>query len=93
MTKFHVDKRSEITNVPFVVAGEFTIGKVTAQADNESSKVKVKVRVDIHGVFNVSSASLVEKCSSSEAVRALPVSSLGKSYGRDFPNRLVTHIR
>ncbi len=31
------------------------------QANGESSKVKVKVRVNIHGVFNVSSASMVEK--------------------------------
>lgn len=36
------------------------IQKVVSQASGESSKVKVKVRVNIHGVFSVSSASLVE---------------------------------
>lgn len=40
------------------------IQKVVPQASGESSKVKVKVRVNIHGIFSVSSASLVEvqKC-------------------------------
>uniref|UniRef100_A0A4W3J0E6 Heat shock protein 4a n=1 Tax=Callorhinchus milii TaxID=7868 RepID=A0A4W3J0E6_CALMI len=37
------------------------------QADGLSSKVKVKVRVNIHGIFNVSSASLVEVQKSEEA--------------------------
>ncbi|XP_078067223.1 heat shock 70 kDa protein 4L isoform X2 [Mustelus asterias] len=41
--------------------GRFTIQNVTPQNDGESSKVKVKVRVNIHGIFNVSSASLIEK--------------------------------
>lgn len=38
------------------------------QASGESSKVKVKVRVNIHGIFSVSSASLVEvmKCEEGE---------------------------
>ena len=36
------------------------IQKVVPQASGESSKVKVKVRVNIHGIFSVSSASLVE---------------------------------
>ncbi|XP_069781347.1 heat shock 70 kDa protein 4L-like isoform X1 [Narcine bancroftii] len=40
--------------------GRFTIQNVTPQND-ENSKVKVKVRVNIHGIFNVSSASLIEK--------------------------------
>ena len=39
------------------------------QANGESSKVKVKVRVNIHGMFNVSSASMVEK---QEAVEEEP---------------------
>lgn len=34
---------------------------MTPQNDGECSKVKVKVRVNIHGIFNVSSASLIEK--------------------------------
>lgn len=36
------------------------IQKVVPQATGESSKVKVKVRMNIHGIFSVSSASLVE---------------------------------
>lgn len=41
--------------------GRFTVQNVTPQNDGECSKVKVKVRVNIHGIFNVSSASLIEK--------------------------------
>ncbi|XP_018421128.1 PREDICTED: heat shock 70 kDa protein 4 [Nanorana parkeri] len=40
--------------------GQFHVQKVTPQADGSSSKVKVKVRVNVHGIFSVSSASLVE---------------------------------
>lgn len=36
------------------------IQKVVPQVTGESSKVKVKVRMNIHGIFSVSSASLVE---------------------------------
>ncbi|XP_078395790.1 heat shock 70 kDa protein 4L [Cetorhinus maximus] len=41
--------------------GRFTIQNVVPQNDGESSKIKVKVRVNIHSIFNVSSASLIEK--------------------------------
>ncbi|XP_037603755.1 heat shock 70 kDa protein 4a [Sebastes umbrosus] len=40
--------------------GQFLIQNVVPQASGESAKVKVKVRVNIHGMFSVSSASLVE---------------------------------
>ncbi|XP_053319301.1 heat shock 70 kDa protein 4 [Spea bombifrons] len=40
--------------------GQFHVQKVIPQADGSSSKVKVKVRVNVHGIFSVSSASLVE---------------------------------
>uniref|UniRef100_A0A673J8P5 Heat shock 70 kDa protein 4-like n=1 Tax=Sinocyclocheilus rhinocerous TaxID=307959 RepID=A0A673J8P5_9TELE len=46
--------------------GQFTIQKVVPQPSGESSKVKVKVRVNVHGVFSVSSASLVEVVKSAE---------------------------
>lgn len=46
--------------------GQFLIQKVVPQATGESSKVKVKVRVNIHGIFSVSSASLVEVLKSDE---------------------------
>ncbi|TTX06327.1 Heat shock 70 kDa protein 4 [Bagarius yarrelli] len=45
---------------PDPIIGQFTVQKVCPQASGECSKVKVKVRVNIHGVFSVSSASLVE---------------------------------
>lgn len=41
--------------------GCFSIQNVAPQPDGESSKVKVKVRVNIHGIFSVSGASLIEK--------------------------------
>lgn len=43
------------------------IQKVVPQATGESSKVKVKVRMNIHGIFSVSSASLVEVLKSEES--------------------------
>lgn len=46
--------------------GQFLIKNVTAQQCGDSSKVKVKVRVNIHGVFSVSGASLVEVVKSVE---------------------------
>ncbi|NXD25499.1 HSP74 protein, partial [Spelaeornis formosus] len=45
----------------------FLVQKVTPQTDGSSSKVKVKVRVNIHGIFSVSSASLVEVHKSDES--------------------------
>ncbi|XP_010895430.1 heat shock 70 kDa protein 4b isoform X2 [Esox lucius] len=45
---------------PDPTIGQFVIQKVVPQASGESSKVKVKVRINIHGIFSVSSASLVE---------------------------------
>ena len=45
----------------FIFSGAFTINNVQPQANGESSKVKVKVRVNNHGVFNIQSASMVEK--------------------------------
>nr|XP_061792694.1 heat shock 70 kDa protein 4-like isoform X2 [Nerophis lumbriciformis] len=51
---------------PDPTIGKFLIQKVVPQASGESSKVKVKVRVNIHGIFSVSSASLVEVIKSDE---------------------------
>ena len=39
----------------------FTIQNVFPQSDGDSSKVKVKVRINIHGIFSVASASVIEK--------------------------------
>ena len=44
---------------PFI--GRFEIGEVKPLPDGANQKVKVKVRVNLNGVFTVSSASLVEK--------------------------------
>ncbi|XP_007576232.1 heat shock 70 kDa protein 4L [Poecilia formosa] len=41
--------------------GCFSVQNVVPQPDGGSSKVKVKVRVNIHGILSVSSASLIEK--------------------------------
>ncbi|XP_052393228.1 heat shock 70 kDa protein 4a [Carassius gibelio] len=51
---------------PDPTIGQFNIQKVVPQPSGESSKVKVKVRVNVHGVFSVSSASLVEVVKSAE---------------------------
>ncbi|KAL6053180.1 hypothetical protein STEG23_025356 [Scotinomys teguina] len=51
---------------PDPAIAQFSVQKVTPQADGSSSKVKVKVRVNIHGIFSVSSASLVEVHKSEE---------------------------
>ena len=45
----------------FAFTGRFVVNGVQPQASGENSKVKVKVRVNIHGIFNISSASMVEK--------------------------------
>lgn len=49
-----------------VPTGQFLIQNVVPQASGESAKVKVKVRVNVHGVFSVSSASLVEVMKTAE---------------------------
>lgn len=46
--------------------GKFSIQNVVPQATGENSKVKVKVRVDKHGIFNVAGATLVEKIEQKE---------------------------
>ena len=40
--------------------GQFLIQNVVPQASGESAKVKVKVRFNVHGVFSITSASLIE---------------------------------
>ncbi|XP_031436250.2 heat shock 70 kDa protein 4L, partial [Clupea harengus] len=46
---------------PDVRIGRFMVQCVVPQADGESSRVKVKVRVNVHGIFGVSSAALIER--------------------------------
>uniref|UniRef100_A0A3Q0RTA7 Heat shock protein 4a n=1 Tax=Amphilophus citrinellus TaxID=61819 RepID=A0A3Q0RTA7_AMPCI len=51
---------------PTATIGQFLIQNVVPQASGESAKVKVKVRVNVHGVFSVSSASMVEVVKTAE---------------------------
>ena len=39
----------------------FNVDKVVPQSDGSTSKVKVKLRVNLHGIFNVSSATMLER--------------------------------
>lgn len=41
--------------------GIFTVNNVVPTAEGESSKVKVKARINVHGVFSLSSATMIEK--------------------------------
>ncbi|XP_005991355.1 heat shock 70 kDa protein 4L [Latimeria chalumnae] len=54
---------THVQEVPFPDCriGCYTVQNVVPQPDGENSKVKVKVRVNVHGIFSVSTASLVEK--------------------------------
>ncbi|XP_007668484.2 heat shock 70 kDa protein 4 [Ornithorhynchus anatinus] len=52
---------------PDPAIAQFLVQKVTPQTDGSSSKVKVKVRVNVHGIFSVSSAALVEVHKSDES--------------------------
>ncbi|KAM9331954.1 heat shock 70 kDa protein 4a isoform 3-T3 [Pholidichthys leucotaenia] len=51
---------------PDATIGQFLIKDVVPQASGESTKIKVKVRVNVHGVFSVSNASLVEVIKTAE---------------------------
>jgi heat shock protein 4 len=48
-------------NITNPVIGTFRIDNVVPQSTGESSKVKVKVRVNLHGLFSVSNATMTEK--------------------------------
>jgi hypothetical protein len=47
------------------------VNKVVPQANGDSAKVKVKLRVNIHGMFNVASASMVEKAEQENEVNTV----------------------
>ncbi|CAN8005972.1 unnamed protein product [Ixodes hexagonus] len=46
---------------PDPVLGNFMVNKVCPAAEGEASKIKVKVRLNLHGVFSVVSASAVDR--------------------------------
>ncbi|XP_066225396.1 heat shock protein 105 kDa isoform X1 [Saccopteryx leptura] len=54
---------SDPQGVPYPEAkiGRFVVQNVSTQKDGEKSRVKVKVRVNTHGIFTISTASMVEK--------------------------------
>ncbi len=45
----------------FVFLGTFLVKNVVPTAEGEASKVKVKVRMNIHGIFFLKSATMIEK--------------------------------
>ncbi|XP_041359091.1 heat shock 70 kDa protein 4-like isoform X2 [Gigantopelta aegis] len=51
---------------PTTKIGTFFVKNVVPQANGESSKVKIKIRINSHGIFEVKSASLVEKLENEE---------------------------
>ncbi|XP_040123069.1 heat shock protein 105 kDa isoform X2 [Oryx dammah] len=59
---------SDPQGVPYPEAkiGRFIVQNVSAQKDGEKSRVKVKVRVNTHGIFTISTASMVEKVPAEE---------------------------
>uniref|UniRef100_A0A673ATN1 Heat shock 70 kDa protein 4-like n=1 Tax=Sphaeramia orbicularis TaxID=375764 RepID=A0A673ATN1_9TELE len=63
---------------PTTTIGQFLIQNVTPQPSGESAKVKVKVRVNVHGVFSVSSASLVEVVKATEGEEPMETDQSGK---------------
>ncbi|KAM5278958.1 heat shock protein 105 kDa isoform 2-T2 [Hipposideros larvatus] len=60
---------SDPQGVPYPEAkiGRFIVQNVSAQKDGEKSRVKVKVRVNSHGIFTISTASMVEKVPTAES--------------------------
>ncbi|KAM3600724.1 uncharacterized protein V6R79_001434 [Siganus canaliculatus] len=58
--------------------GQFLIQNVVPQASGESAKVKVKVRVNVHGVFSIASASLVEVMKTGEGEEPMETDQTGK---------------
>ncbi|XP_001641799.2 97 kDa heat shock protein [Nematostella vectensis] len=55
--------------------GKYSVKNVVPTAEGDVSKVKVKIRMDVHGIFNVAGASLVEKVKEAEpeAMETAPV--------------------
>ncbi|XP_044140766.1 heat shock protein 105 kDa [Bufo gargarizans] len=60
---------SDPSCVPYTEAkiGQFVVQNIALSKDGEKAKVKVKVRVNTHGIFSVSTASVVEKMEVDEA--------------------------
>ncbi|XP_059208451.1 heat shock 70 kDa protein 4a [Centropristis striata] len=63
---------------PNTAIGRFLIQNVVPQASGECAKVKVKVRVNVHGMFSVSSASLIEVLKTAEGDEPMDTEQTGK---------------
>ncbi|XP_028406381.1 97 kDa heat shock protein-like [Dendronephthya gigantea] len=59
-------------NSPALI-GRFSVKNVTPTKDGESSKIKVKIRMDIHGIFYVSKAQMIEKIPSDDEAACEPM--------------------
>ena len=68
----HYSPNEKIT-VPQPMIGSFKIFNIQPQMNGESSKVKVKVRINNHGIFNVTSASMVEKLDNTDGGESMDV--------------------
>lgn len=77
----------------FDSTGQFLIQKVVPQASGESSKVKVKVRVNIHGIFSVSSASLVEVQKTDETEEPMETEQANEKDEQVRPNKSSFPLR
>lgn len=68
------------------------------QPDGESSKVKVKVRFNVHGIFSVSSASLIENQKGEVEDMQIDAEPLVQNEGRaeeqvkGFQFQILTHL-
>uniref|UniRef100_A0A8C5QBW7 Heat shock protein 105 kDa n=1 Tax=Leptobrachium leishanense TaxID=445787 RepID=A0A8C5QBW7_9ANUR len=51
----------DVVPYPEAKIGQFIVQNISPAKDGEKSKVKVKVRVNTHGIFSVSTASMVER--------------------------------
>ncbi|KAL8222416.1 UNVERIFIED_CONTAM: Heat shock 105kDa 110kDa protein 1, partial [Gekko kuhli] len=60
---------SDPASVPYPekMIGKYVIQNVAAQDNGEKTKVKVKVRINTHGIFSVSTASMVEQVKAEES--------------------------
>ncbi|XP_062470162.1 heat shock 70 kDa protein 4L isoform X2 [Pezoporus occidentalis] len=65
--------------------GRFTVQNVGPQHDGDNSKVKVKVRVNIHGLFSVANASIIERqnIEGDHSDTPMDTESSSKNQGRD----------
>lgn len=70
--------------------GTYRVDKVVASLKGESAKVKVKVRVNIHGLFSVSSACMHEKVEVTSNEEAMEVDKEAAGEARTMPASTTT---